>query len=136
MGHTLIEGETGEESNSPRERDGAGVSRRVWRVVCSLAARLLAAVAGVVVPAAQPTGGRTQYDRSTERPRSRDAVAIRPSGQARLESGPASPPSDQSTDHESNPEIAARIRGGKLRVYNTENDEAYIDSDVHERIQR
>lgn len=136
MGPTLTEGRTDERSNPSRERGGRGVRQRLRGAVSRLVGHLLDAVAEVFVPAGQHACERTRCDGGTKRAQSREMVAIRPSGQARLESGPTGPCPDRSTDHEDEPEVAARATGEKLRVYETENDDAYITSDVYKRLKR
>ncbi len=136
MGHTLIEDRGDGGSNPSRGRDGRGVRQRLLGAVSVLAARLLGAVAGVFVPPGRRAHATPQHDGDTERDQPRGAVAIRPSGQARLESGPAGPRPDRSTGRGEEPEIAARVRGERLRVYDTDNDEAYVTSDVYERVER
>jgi hypothetical protein len=135
MGPTLTEGRTDGRSDPSRERDGRGVRRRLWGAVSRLAEYLVDAVAGVFVAAGGPVRGNSE-DRGAKKERSPDAVATRPSGQARLESGPAVPRLDQSTDSGNEPEVAARVRGQRLRVYDSENSDAYIASDVYERVKR
>lgn len=136
MGPTLTEGRTDEGSDPSRERDGQGVRQRLVGAVTLLAARLLSAVAGAFRPAEQGAREKQRSGGGTKGDQSREAVAIRPSGQARLESGPAGPRSARTTDHENEPQIAARVRGDRLRIYDTEEDDAYITSDIYERVER
>lgn len=136
MGPTLTEGRTDEGSDPSRERDGQGVRQRLVGAVTFLAARLLGAVARALVPAEQRGREKQRSGGGAKRNQSRKAVAIRPSGQARLESGPTGPRSARTTDHENEPQIAARVRGERLRIYDTEEDDAYITSDVYERVER
>lgn len=136
MGPTPID-DRGEERVDPsRVRDGQGVRRRLWGAVSRLAARLFKTVGGVVASRGKRTQVSAGEAEGANGNRAREAVAIRPSGQARLESGPTDPGSDRSSDSEREPQVAARVRGGRLRVYHPENEDAYITSDVYERVKR
>ena len=136
MGPTLIEDRTDERSDPSLKREPRGVRQRLWGAVTRFAEQFSDAVARVFAPARTRASERTRRGGDTKRTGSRDAVAIRPSGQARLEGGPAGPRTARSRNREEEPETAARITDEHLRVYDTENADAYVTSDVYERVTR
>ena len=136
MAPTLVEDRADGRSDLSGERERRGMRQRLWGTVSRLAERFRDAVAGAFTTAGGRAHERTQCDGGTRSTRPRDAVAIRPSRQARLESGPADPVPDRSRDHEDEPEVAARMTGERLLVYDTGNADAYVTSDVYERVTR
>jgi hypothetical protein len=131
-----VEGEDGEPRDTPEERDTPGVRWRLYRAVAGvlsgLASRLWTHFGGT----GDPGGGDCGRQRTTENP-----TAIRTSGQARLESGP-----EESRGDEDRPElpvvageqqsVEATVQGDTLRIHRPDSVEAYIESDVYERVER
>jgi hypothetical protein len=137
MSLTPIEGDNGDRGGAERDHDTPGVRQRVRRAVSTLLGRaaehLRAAVRG-----AADTGESGSDDRSG----GDAAAAIRPGAQARLESGRDGTRGGQDATPElpivagTDRPVEATVDGDSLRIHRPDNREAYISSDVYQRVRR
>jgi len=146
MGLTPIEDRSDAGDGTPRGDDTRGVRQRLRAAVSHLVGDVLGRISALL-PASEDDRGavspnRGRGDRSTRNDGiQREEAAIRPSGQARLESGrgkqqlPARR-TDKTPVHRRKLQAEARRRGDTLRVYDPDREDAYITSDVYERVER
>lgn len=138
MGLTPIEDRSDTGAERPREEGTPGVSQRVRSAVTRLIGGVFEGLGKLFSPdgsAGEPARGRTE----TNRRESAD-TALRKSGQARLESRsdrqlPEYPP-NRKRDETQDGQIEARVRDDTLCLYDSGCRDAYITSDVYERVKR
>lgn len=139
MGLTPIEDRSDGGEKPPRGEATPGVSERLRRAAATLIGSVFGGLGELLAPSHRAVrevsrGGST----SADGPGTREA-AIRPSGQARLESGtdrqlPAAP--REAGDSERRCGVEAQVRGDTLRIHEPDSPGAYIISDVYERVER
>jgi hypothetical protein len=146
MGLTPIEGGSDAGDGTPRGEDARDVQQRLRAAVSHLVGGVFERVS-VLLPSGKDDRGAVPPNRgSRDRPARRDGIqreeaVIRPSGQARLESGrgkqqlPARR-TDGTPAHRRELRAEARLGGDTLRVYDPDSEDAYITSDIYERIER
>lgn len=146
MGLTPIEDGSDAGEEGARGEGALGVRQRLRAAVSRLFGGVRDRVRALLSPGEDDLSAvstrRERGDRSAGRSGiQREEAAIRPSGQARLESGHGNQQlparrTDGAPVHRRELRVEARLRGGTLRVYDPDRENAYITSDVYKRVER
>jgi hypothetical protein len=136
MSLTPVEGDNGGQRDAPDEPDTPGLRRRLRRAV----AGILSDLAGRL---SVPLGGSDEsgWADSGRRQTTGSTTAIRTGGQARLESGRERGGNDEHRTElpvlaGEEQSVEATVEGDTLRIHRPDSGEAYIESDVYERVER
>lgn len=146
MGLTPIEDRSDAGDERPRRENARGVRQRLRAAASYLLGGVLGRVRTLLSPGEDDRGvdspKRGRGDRTARGSGiQREEAAIRPSGQVRLESGHSKQQlparrTDGTPVHRRELQIEARLRGGTLRVYDPDCEDAYITSNIYKRVER
>lgn len=138
MGLTPIEDHNDGGEQSADSETPPGVFQQVRTALSGLVGRVADGLWGLL---GSPNGRGFDHrsDGRSEREHVSDATAIKPGGQARLESGTDTrqeQPTEATPAHRRELDVEGRLQDGTLRVYDPDSQDAYVSSDVYERIER